>query len=101
MLTTISLFTKTGGPLTKTIALDDGGRIVSDGRSCVMSAGTARRVQLADIGDLAAQISACQSCNAVSLGALRPPLPDEVRIVAKGRLKGDAGVVARTAENLV
>jgi hypothetical protein len=42
----IIVFTKTGGPLTKRISLTADGSVFSDGGACIMSCGTARRVQI-------------------------------------------------------
>jgi hypothetical protein len=50
--TEITVFTKTGGPLTKKITLGKSGKVVSDGSACKMSEGKAQRV-----GSTASRIS--------------------------------------------
>ena len=52
--TELTFLTKAGGPLTKRIALDAAGRVVSDGSACVMAEGRAERLRLAGPADLAA-----------------------------------------------
>src|SRR5260370_4466561 len=47
MLPEIVRFTKTGGPLTKRIHLDENGKLKSDGSACVMSQGEAWRAPVA------------------------------------------------------
>ena len=47
---TITLFAKSGGPLTKRISLNEDGSLVSDGSACVMAHGTARRVSIIGAG---------------------------------------------------
>jgi hypothetical protein len=98
----ITCLTKSGGSLTKSIKLDPDGSVVSDGSACVMSHGSARRVQIADIGQLAALIDRLQSNEAIALGALRSDLPDQVEIVTKRMLNGaKPRVIARTGDNIV
>lgn len=81
----ICVFTKAGGPLTKHIRLD-GDKVVSDGSSCRMTHGTARRVRLGRLQDLAALISGLKWNEAIALGCLRDDLPDRVRVVTKAEL---------------
>jgi hypothetical protein len=71
----ITVFVKSGGPLTKRIRLAADGSLASDGSACVMSRGSARRVQIADVGELATLIDRLQSNEALALGALRSDLP--------------------------
>jgi hypothetical protein len=66
----IILFTKMDGPLTKRISLTDDGSVFSDGSACIMSRGTARRVQINSVGHLATQINSLNSKQAIALGTL-------------------------------
>jgi hypothetical protein len=97
----LSRIAKEGGPLTKTIALGGDGVPVSDGSACIMSRGRARRFRFGVARQLADLIDGLTSGEAITLGALRRDLPDEVAIIAKDKLNGAAGVVARTQEYFV
>jgi hypothetical protein len=97
--------TKDGGPLTKQISLNNDGSTTSDGSACTMPRGTAERVLLAGVTDLAALILHMRSDQAIALGALRADLPDQVSVVTKDKLKelnGYAGTnaIARTAGSI-
>jgi hypothetical protein len=94
----ITVFSKDGGPLTKRISLAPDGSVKSDGSACVMSTGTARRMRLDTLQELAVVIASLQSNEALALGALRDDLPDTVRVVPKRKLNGKAGVIARTQD---
>jgi hypothetical protein len=65
----ITAFTKTGGPLTKRISLAADGSIISDGSACVMSRGTAQRIRIAGVKQLAELIERLDSDQAIALGA--------------------------------
>ena len=95
------MLTKTGGPLTKRITLSADGTVNSDGSACLMASGNARRMPIANAGQLAALIGSLASNQAIALGRLRPGLADEVRIVTKGKLNGSTATIARTADNIV
>jgi hypothetical protein len=98
----ITCLTKSGGPLTKTIKLAPGGSVMSELSACVMGQGKARRVHIADVGQLAALIDRLQSNEAIALGALRSDLPDQVEIVTKRMPNGaKPRVIARTGDNIV
>ena len=99
-MTELTLFAKTGGPLTKRISLSPDGTIVSDGSCCLMSSGEARRVEIADISDLAALIERLRVNEAIALGALRPGLHPPVQVVTKRQLNGQANTIARTAAEI-
>lgn len=97
---------KSGGVLTKRIALQPDGKPKSDGSACIMPSGAARRVHLDSVADLAHLIAGLGSDEAIALGALRPDLPDEVTLVTKKRLEklngeAPANVVARTGDHIL
>jgi hypothetical protein len=96
----LTRLTKDGGPLTKLISLGPDGTVVSDGSACVMTRGTAERVKIADIDELATLIGSLHPSQAIALGTLRDGLPDEVRIVTKKKLNGQANTIARTRDEL-
>jgi hypothetical protein len=100
----IVLFTKKDGPLTKRISLTDDGSVFSDGSACIMSRGTARRVQINSVGHLATQINTLNSKQAIALGTLPANLPDEVEITTKAKLLNGVArpnVIARTADAII
>ncbi len=53
-MTELTIFAKSGGPLTKRITLLPDGTLKSDGSACVMSFGQARRVAIESVADLGA-----------------------------------------------
>jgi len=96
------VFTKQGGLLTKRISLAEDGAVNSDGSECRMASGTARRAPIAGVPELAALIGSLESDQAITLGALRVGLPDEVKVTTKAKLKdGAVDIIARTADDLV
>ena len=102
----ITVLAKSNGPLTKRISLAPDGFIQSDGNQCIMAFGTARRVEIASVHDLAAVIASLQSNEALTLGQLRADLPEQVEIVTKSRLDKLNGVarpevIARTGDYIV
>jgi hypothetical protein len=74
----LTKFSKVGGPLTKRISLTPDGKLLSDGSACVMSDGTAERVRIASVGELATLIAKLRPYQTIALGALRAGLPDKV-----------------------
>ena len=50
----ITLFAKSGGPLTKKISLDSNGGISSDASHCFMTCGAASRTTIEDVNELGA-----------------------------------------------
>jgi hypothetical protein len=96
----LTVIAKSNGPLTKRISLSADGSLKSDGSACVMSRGRAWRIELNSPQQLAELISGLGSHQAITLGALRDDLPDEVQVVARHRLNGAAGVIARTQDFL-
>ena len=101
MPTEITVFEKTGGPLTKRIALRDG-KIVNDSSACRMANGFARRIMIDNVRSLADLINAFKSNEAYALGRLKDGLPDRVRVVRKDDLNGaeNPAVIARTLDYL-
>ena len=95
-------FTKSGGPLTKRISLNEDGSTKSDGSGCLMPRGTAVRTPIAGIVELGALISGLHSDQAIALGALRSDLPDQVSVITKRELNGHTAtdVIARTADSI-
>ena len=96
----ITLFQKDNGPLTKRITLATDGSVKSDGSACLMARGVAQRRHIGNIGELATVIEGMRSNQAIALGALRADVPDEVNVVTKGRLNGQARTIARTAADI-
>jgi DNA polymerase I len=94
----VTVFTRTDGPLTKHIYLDDTGKVISNGAT-LMSRGRARRVQIRSMRELASLIASLRSNDAIALGALRADLPDQVDVVTVDKLNGN-GSIARTADYL-
>jgi putative DNA primase/helicase len=98
----ITLFQKSGGPLTKRIALRDSG-IVNDSSACRMANGTARRVRIDRVQTLAHLINNFTSSEAYALGRIKDEHPDRVHVVTFDKLNGalDPTVIARTLDYLV
>ncbi len=98
----MSLIAKVGGALTKRIALSDAG-VESDSGACFLMTGTASRLKLRDVGDLAEQIQRFEPRHALTLGGLRPDLPEHVTLRVKRELNGQEppDIIARTGENFV
>jgi hypothetical protein len=99
----LTLFKKTDGPLTKKIALDGNGGVVTDASGCFMTCGAAMRAEIADVGALGALIRDMRSEHALALGSLRADLPRQVHIITKNAINGAAppGTIARTKANLI
>lgn len=101
----ITRFTKQGGSLSKRIALTPDGTLKSDGNACVMVRGSACRIILSDIHQLARLIETMRSNEAIGLGTLRPDLPLQVEITTKQNLNLNGiprpDLIARTADYIV
>jgi hypothetical protein len=100
----IAVFAKSGGPLTKVLSLSADGAIKNDPSECRMSRGTARSVQIADVQKLAALIGQLRPNEAISLGALRTDLLDQVKVVTKAELLNgiaQPNIIARTGNNII
>jgi hypothetical protein len=87
--------------LTKVFRLDEAGRLQIDSGQCRMARGKARRVELANLRELATLIEGFRINQALSLGTLRPDLPDEVTIAAEDLLDQEPGAFARNLQNLI
>jgi AAA domain len=101
-LAEITVFEKSGGPLTKRIALRDG-KIINDSSSCRMANGFASRVPIESMQALADLINNFASNQAYVLGRLKDGVPDRVRVVRADKLNGarDSSLIARTQEFLI
>ena len=95
----ITVFDKTGGILTKKISLAKDGTVDSDGSACKMSEGRARRIEISGVEEFAKIIGGLRPFQGIALGAMRDDLPDEVKVVVKGKLNGKDGVIARTRDH--
>jgi hypothetical protein len=98
----VTIFTKNNGPLTKTITLTANGDVVSDASACRMSRGKASRVQIENVGELCDLIEKVEPNQAISLGALRVDLPDEVGVIRQEEINGKTrpDIIARIAANI-
>jgi hypothetical protein len=95
----LTVFQRTGGPLSKVISLAADGSVRADAHK--MSQGRAWRVVIGDVEELADLINGLKPTQAITLGALRKDLPDEVKVTVKERLNGEAGVIARDKKHIV
>jgi hypothetical protein len=55
----ITLFEKHNGVLSKRLWLDAGGKVCNDGSACLMTQGSARRIEIADVHGYAALSQNC------------------------------------------
>jgi hypothetical protein len=99
----LTIFAKTGGPLTKQISIGADGSIKADGSQCVMPSGIARRFRFTNMQELADEIAELEPNEALALGVLRPDLPDRVKVVTRSKLNGanHPGIIARTQDYIV
>jgi putative DNA primase/helicase len=101
----ITVFQKSGGPLSKKIHLVNG-KLSNDDSACSMLRGSARRVplDLANMAAFAGLISSFSSREAYAIGRLKPGLPDCVPIVTQNRLgeaqKTEPSTIARSLDFL-
>ena len=82
----VTVIAKSGGPLTKRISLATDGSLRSDGSACVMSRGTAKRFTFSRLEQFADLIEHFAPHQAITLGGLRPDLPNEVSVTTKRKL---------------
>jgi hypothetical protein len=102
---TITIFDKSGGPLTKRIWLTEDGTLNKNSSACIMARGRARRASFSTLGAFANCIGALSTNQAIALGNLRPDLPDDVEIISEDKLKLMNGVshdvIARVGDNII
>jgi uncharacterized protein (DUF927 family) len=98
----ITVFKKSGGPLTKRLELHDG-KVINDSAACFMMNGTAHRVTIDSMAALADLINKFASNQAYALGRLKDGVQDGAKVVVADALKdeGDPSVIARTKKYLV
>jgi hypothetical protein len=77
----ITVFRKRQGVLSKRISLNKEGGVESDGSECRMAEGSAHRVKLKSVNELADLIEQMPPDEALALGQLRPELHDKVRVI--------------------
>ncbi|WOH51920.1 hypothetical protein [Bradyrhizobium sp. sBnM-33] len=94
----ITLITKRGTPalMSKSISLDEAGKLHSDASECRMVHGTAARAFAATASDLVLIIASCGSDQAIALGRLKDELPDRVEITVPSRLDRHPGAITRS-----
>ncbi len=101
----LTLFEKSGGPLTKRISLTPDGSVKSDGSACVMARGWAERIILNGIRDLAKFIASLRANEALGLGILRGDLPARVEVTTKQDLARNGAsrsdLIARSGEFII
>jgi hypothetical protein len=96
----LTIFANEDAKLTKRIKLDKDGKLDIT-PATAMSRGTARRVAIGSVHDLAEVIEGLADNEAITLGVLRDELPDRVKVVRADQLNGGAGTIARTREHVV
>jgi hypothetical protein len=87
----LTIFRKVNGPLSKRISLSADCKIKSDGSECRMAEGAAGRLEVSGVDELAEIVGHLYSDEALALGRLRDDLPNDVRVVPKSKLNGQAG----------
>ena len=99
----LARFTKKAGPLTKRIFLAPGGTLMKDNSACAMAQGTAERIIITSVDQLGALMKDLTPSQALTLGALRPDLPDRVEVTTERLVNGVARphIIARTGANIV
>ena len=85
---------KSGGPLTKRIYLDENGKLVSNGSACVMSRGGAKRLCFDSLSEFADLIHRLEPFEAIAVGSLRADLPDQVQVTTQDKLAKLNGAAA-------
>jgi hypothetical protein len=101
-LSEITVFEKSGGVLTKRLALRDG-KIVNDSSACFMTHGSAHRIKIYNMQGFADLINNFAQNQAYALGRLKDGVPDGAKVVVADELKdaGDLSVIARTKDYLI
>jgi hypothetical protein len=97
----LTVFRTSGRILSKRLTLTKAGKVRADASQCGMSRGTARRVKLNTLAELAELIETMPVNEALTLGRLGADLPDQVSVVTKDNLGGaEPGTIARTRDYL-
>jgi len=98
----ITMFKKSAGVLSKTIAAAVGGSPVSDGSACRMSSGEAKRMPLADGAQALADLISNMAPNeALSLGRLVSGVAESAPVTTVSRLRSaPEGTIARSRDFL-
>ena len=96
----ITLITKHGpNPvMSKRISLNADGTVRSDGSQCLMVEGSASRASAATASELARHIAMCSPSQAITLGSLKPGVPDPAMITVQRMLKDKPGTIARSRD---
>jgi hypothetical protein len=91
------------GPLTKRLWIDADGKVASDSSQCSLGRGKAVRCDVPTISDLAQLIDRLESHHALTMGSLRPNLPNLVEVTTKDALDGSTAIdlIARTQDYLI
>jgi hypothetical protein len=92
---------KKSGPnpvMSKRIFLDEQGKVCSDGSQCLMAQGTATRAAAETAADLAKHITACDTEQAIALGALRADLASPAEITTHAKLKDNPDAITRSRD---
>jgi putative DNA primase/helicase len=83
--------------ISKHIAINADGKIVSDGSHCAMSRGSAERRTFRSLSDFAALVSHLPPHKALSLGRLRSDIGQSAQLVSEEKLSGSPdGTISRT-----
>lgn len=100
----LTIFTKSGGILTKRVFLKDG-TVAVDATACLMIEGMAQRISVPGAVELADLMAGLSPQQALAFGKTRDDLPEIVTILSQAKLEqlnGAAiGIVSRTKANLV
>ncbi len=96
----LTVFTKArSGLMSKVLGLAADGTLVSDGSYCLMSDGTANRLAVSGVADLAEAINLAEPYHAIALGRMKPGTPRGVSVVTDSELPNSPGAIARTRKH--
>jgi hypothetical protein len=84
--------------MSKRIFLDAQGKVCSDGAQCLMAQGIATRAVAETAADLAEQIMACGTGQAIALGALRADLANSAEITTPAKFKDKPDAITRSRD---
>ena len=99
--TSITIFEKSSGPLSKHIAVGPDGRLTSDASQCRMWEGTAKRAIANTARELAEIVGTCTSRQALALGYLCDDIPDNALVCTKAELERHPNAIARTRDFII